>query len=66
MNALTAVAMMLVFTMELPAVIRFERRCLNSGDEKVAVTNTIAIPIRVPFANPSRPNVHIAFSRETP
>jgi hypothetical protein len=57
---------MLVFTMELPAVIRFERRCLNSGDEKVAVTNAIAIPIRVPFANPSRPNVHIAFSRETP
>jgi hypothetical protein len=58
--------MTLVFMMALPAVIRLERRCLNSGDEKVAATNAIAIPILVPFANPSRPNVHIAFSRETP
>jgi len=35
--------------MELPAVIRFERRYLNSGDEKVAVTNVIAHPNLTPF-----------------
>jgi hypothetical protein len=57
--------MTLVFMMELPAVIRLERRCLNSEDEKLAVTNAIAIQILVPFADPSRPHVHIAFSRET-
>jgi hypothetical protein len=44
--------MTLVFMMELPVVIRFERRCLNSGDEKVAVTNVIAIPILVPLSDP--------------
>jgi hypothetical protein len=44
--------MTLVFMMALPAVIRLERRCLNSGDEKVAATNAIAIPILVPFADP--------------